>query len=79
MFHEGLQKVYHEYFSEAAIIHKISETSSNFHVTLVHYGKGLISVFQERFASINKIFILMGGGWALGYDSMRFKHFPDIS
>ena len=66
MFHEGLQKVYDEYFSEAAIIHKISETGSNLHVTFVHYGKGLISVCQECFASINKIFILMAGGGGEG-------------
>ena len=26
----------------------------------MHYGKSLISVFQESFASINKIFILAG-------------------
>ena len=38
-----------------AIIHKISETNSNF-----HYGKSLISVFEEYFASFNKIFILAG-------------------
>ena len=42
------------------IIHKIFETNSNFHVT-AQYGKSLISVFREHFASINKIFILAGG------------------
>ena len=28
---------------------------------MVHYGKSLISVFQEFFASIDKMFILDGG------------------
>ena len=36
------------------------------------------SVFEEIFASIKKILIL-AGGWVLGYDSMEFRHFPDIS
>ena len=43
----------------------------------MHYGKSLISVFQEFFASINKIFIL-AEDWSLGYHSMQFRHFPNI-
>ena len=34
---------------------------------MVHGGKGLIFVFQEFSASINKAFILAGGDWALRY------------
>ena len=48
--------------------------------------KSLISVFQDFFASINKAFGLVGmgygrggGGSALGYHSMGFIHFPDVS
>ena len=47
--------------------------------------KSLISVFQDFFASINKAFGLVGmgdgrgGGSALGYHSMGFRHFPDVS
>ena len=37
------------------MIHKILECE------IAHYGKSLVSVFQEFFASINKIFILAGG------------------
>ena len=59
------------------IIHKIFETNSNFHVT-AQYGKSLISVFREHFASINKIFIL-AGGLASGYHAMDFRRFPHIS
>ena len=36
---------------------------------VVQYGKGLIFVFQEFFASINKIFSIRRGDWALGYHS----------
>ena len=41
-------------------------------------GGGLNCGFQGFFASIGEIFIL-AGGWALGYHSMGFGHFPDIS
>ena len=44
--------------SETTIIHKIFQTNSSFHVA--QYRKSLVSVFQEFFASINKIFILAG-------------------
>ena len=44
--------------SETTIIHKIFQTNSSFHVA--QYRKSLVSVFQEFFASINKIFILVG-------------------
>ena len=46
----------------AAIIHGIFATNSSFRVK-AHCGKSLISVFQEFFASINEIFILV---WGLG-------------
>ena len=49
-----------------------------FSCEIVHCGRGLISVLQEFFAIINKISIL-AGGWALGYHSMKFRLFPDIS
>ena len=45
---------------------------------IAHCGKSLISIFQEFFASINKISIL-AGDWTLGYHSMEFILFPDIS
>ena len=76
----------------------------------MHYGKSLIPIFLDIFATINKIFILAGRlgtkkktlwplfmdgvqlaqGYSLfeeavyflpllGYHSMKFRHFPDIS
>ena len=45
---------------------------------MTHNRKSFISVFQKCSASINKTFILVGG-WALGYHSRQFRHFPDIS
>ena len=40
---------------------------------------GLIAVFGDFVAIIGEIFILAGGGWALGYHSMGFEYFPNIS
>ena len=44
---------------------------------MVDHGKNSISIFQEFFASIEKILFWGGGrgslkGWALGYNSMKF-------
>ena len=49
---------------------------------MVHYGKGLISVFQGFFASISECFVSAGGGrggLALGLHSMEFRYYPDVS
>ena len=40
--------------------------------------KNLIFDFQEIFATINKM-LFWQEDWALGYPSMKFRHFPDIS
>ena len=41
--------------------------------------KSLISIFQEIFTSIDKIFILVGRlGTRLDYHSIKFRHFSDI-
>ena len=45
---------------------------------------GLIAIFWDFFANAGEIFILAGGrggggGWALGYHSMEFRYFPNIS
>ena len=52
---------------------QIFETNSSYSREITQYGKSLISVFQEFFASINKVFIWQGD-WALGYHSIRFKN-----
>ena len=57
---------------------RLSHSSIENLSTSFNFGKSLISVFQEFFASIAKIFIL-AGDWALGYHFMEFWDFPDIS
>ena len=62
-------------------IHDIWENAGQkrwFSCDIAHYGKSLISVFEERFINIDKIFILPRR-WALAYHSMRFRDFLDIS
>ena len=49
---------------------------------VAHCGGGLVAVFRDTFASAGGVFILPGGGgggWALGYHSLGFGHFPNIS
>ena len=58
------------------ITHKIPETNSRFNVK--YSGKGLISVFQEFSATIDKAFFWWGH-LALGYHFMEFRYFPGIS
>ena len=53
-------RLFYFHFTKSTIIHKIYETKTSFHMKIDHYQKSLISVFQEFFASINKIFILAG-------------------
>ena len=60
--------------SQFTIFHKIFENDSSFYET-APYGKSLISVFQEFFATFNQIFILAG---RLGYHSMEFWDFHNI-
>ena len=62
----------------STINHRIFETSTRFHVISALWEK-FNSFFEEFFASINKIFILAGGDCALGYHSLQFRHFLDIS
>ena len=45
---------------------------------IVHRGWGLIAIFRNSFASTSETFILPGV-WALGYHSMGFRNFPNIS
>ena len=43
----------------------------------MHYGKNLVSVFQEYFA-IQKIFDFGKKNWVQGSHSINVRHFPDI-
>ena len=40
-------------------VHKVCETSSSFLCEIAKYGKVLIYIFQQIFASINKVFIFL--------------------
>ena len=57
-----------------AITHKVY-----FSCEIAHNGKSLISVFQEFSASTDTELSFCQGDWALGYHSMGFGQFPDIS
>ena len=57
---------------------RVSETNW-FSCGAARRGKGLMAIFLGLFASTSKIFVLVGGGWALGYHFMGFRHFPNIS
>ena len=62
--------------SFSTISHKIFETNPDFHVNKCTTGN--VSIFMKCFAIINKIFIL-AERLALGYHSMKFKHFHNVS
>ena len=47
-------------------------------VGMGYRGRGLMAIFWELFASASGVFILVGG-WALGYHSIGFRHFPNVS
>ena len=59
----------------AAIIHKISETNSSFHVK---YGTSSISIFQKFLISIEKVSFWQEN-WAVVYNSTKFCDSPDFS
>ena len=64
----------------STIIHKIFETSCSFHVKQRTTGKSLVSIFQELFAGAYcQNFHFWQEKWALGYHSMKFRHFANIS
>ena len=45
---------------------------------VAHGGKGFICIFREFSSSVGGAFIL-AGAWELGYYSMQFRQFLDIS
>ena len=80
----SLQKIKQKWLTIllVTIIHKPFETNSSFHVCeIVHYGKSSISVFQEIFASTDKIFI--SGGRIITrqqfYKVLRFSRYLIVS
>ena len=49
-----------------------------FSCEIVQHGKFLISIFQLCSTSIKKV-LVEGEDWALGYNSMKFWYFSDLS
>ena len=64
--------------NESAITHKISETNSSFHVKKRTTGK-VSFLFSKSFLPVLTKLLFWQGDWALGYHSMKFRHFPNIS
>ena len=62
-------------FSEKPFIK--TESNFSFHVKQRTTGK-VYSVFLQFFGSIDKL-IKLAGNWALGYESMIFRYFLDVS
>ena len=60
------------------ITHKIFETNSSFHVKQRTTGKVQFLFFKSFLLVLTKLSFSQGG-WGLGYDSMKFIQFPDIS
>ena len=60
------------------IIHKIFETNSSFHVKQRTTGTVQFLFFSSFLLLLTK-FLFWEEDWALGYNSMKFRHFPDIS
>ena len=59
------------------MIYEMFETNSSFSCEIAHYGKSLISAFQEIFAVLTK-YLSWDEDQALGSNSMNFQHFLDI-
>ena len=65
-------------FVLATTIHKIFETNSSFHVKQCTTGKVQFLFFSSFLLVLTK-FSFWEEDWALGYNSMIFWDFPDIS
>ena len=64
-------------FSET-ISCKMFETNSSFHLTQRTKEKVEFLFLKSFVAELTKYFSWQDD-WTLGYDSMKFRHFPDIS
>ena len=62
----------------STIIHKIFETNSSFHAKLHSMGKFYFLLFKSILLVLTK-FSFWQKDWALGYHSMKFRDFPDLS
>ena len=60
------------------ITDKISETNSSFRVKYPTAGKVSL-LFSKSFLLVLTKISFWHGDWALGYHSMEFRHFPNIS
>ena len=62
----------------SATSNKIFETNSSFHVKRRTTGKVYFLFFKSFLLVLTK-FSFWQEDWALGYHSMKCRHFPDIS
>ena len=60
------------YNMQPTITHKIFQTNFSFHVKVSF-------LFFKSFLRVLTKLSFWQGGWALGYHSLKFRHFPDIS
>ena len=67
-----------EFWEQATIIHRIFEANSSFHVKWCTAGKISYLFFNNVLLVVAKI-SFWWGDWALGYHSVGFRHFFEIS
>ena len=72
------QKCSSKLVQDATIIHKIFETYSSFHEKQCTPGK-VNFYFSRIFLTLLTKFLYLQEEWALGYHSMKLRHFSDIS
>ena len=64
--------------SGPTVINRVFKTNSSFHVKQHSAGKVKFLLFKG-FLLVQTKFSFWQGEWALGYRSMEFSNFPDIS
>ena len=67
-----------DHLAQSTITHKISETNSKFHVKKRATGK-VSFLFCKNFLLVLTKLSFWQEDWALGYHSINFRHFPNIS
>ena len=77
-FGKSMLQIQHKIHSNATTIHKIFETNSSFHVKYCTTEK-FNFCFSKSFLVVLTKFSFWQEDWALGYHSIRFRLFPDIS
>ena len=74
----GMGRVRIKKIFPVTISHKIFDTNSSFHVKYRTRGKVLL-LFFATFLVVLTQYLFEQGDRALGYHSLKFRHFPNIS